>query len=201
VCASPFELPLLLLLPSTTARTIATITITTTPPPIASARGEAWRAPPGSPPPPFERTGGGVLVPACWRCCLARLPLGIGGKRSRLLLRPGGRKDQESDEKEEAGEREGRDGEVAEGHVVGRDGEPVDGAAAGGRLDARRRLGDRVVRDEHVVDRDARTHDGEREEIARRAGVATPGHQQEEKRERVHADPLVPAELARKETG
>ena len=44
---------------------------------IASARGDAWRAP--APPAPFERTGGGVraAAAACCLCCLALLPLGM----------------------------------------------------------------------------------------------------------------------------
>src|SRR5690242_2614827 len=111
---------------STIPRTIATTTSATTPPAMASARGDAWRA--RTPPAPFERTGGGVrtAVAAACLCCLALLPLGMRGKGSGRLGLSGGCEDQESDEKEEGCEREGRDREVAE-RVVG---DPVDAAAA-----------------------------------------------------------------------
>src|SRR5215471_21516619 len=84
--------------PSTTAITIAR----TTPPAIARARGDAWRA--RVPPTPLERTGGGAVAAAACLCCLALLPLGMGGKGSRCIGFAGGCKDQESDEEKEGGE-------------------------------------------------------------------------------------------------
>src|SRR5581483_9168982 len=142
--------PVLALPPlSATARTIATITRTITPPAIARALGDACRAPPA----PFERTGGGACA-ACWRCCLARLPLGIGRKGSRVVVGTGGCKDQESDEQEEARQRLRRDCEVSEGHVLRGHGQPVVRTAAS-VCRAGGELVDRAVLDEHVVDRDA----------------------------------------------
>src|SRR5690242_8544167 len=116
------------------------------PPPIASARGDAWRG--RTPPTPFERTGGGVrtAAAAAWRCCLALLPLGMRRKGSGCLGFHGfacGREDQESDKKEEGGQGERLDLEVAERCVDAREGEPVDGASSRGRLLARHGLGDR----------------------------------------------------------
>src|SRR6478752_10822906 len=98
----PPLLPPLRTTPSTMAITMASAM----PPPIASARGDAWR--PRVPPTPFERTGGGAATAAACLCCLALLPLGMGGKGSRYLGLPGRGEDQESDEKEEGGERECR---------------------------------------------------------------------------------------------
>src|SRR5436305_9523198 len=190
--AGVFELPPPL--PRTTARTIAMMTTSATPPAIPRVRGDAWRA--RDPPAPFERTGGGVrpaVAAAAWRCCLALLPLGMRRKGSRSLGFPGGRKDQESNEKEEAGQRKRRDRHVAE--LV----DPLDGAAARRGHLARVGLLDHSVLDQQVVDRDAGAHDGQREEVARRAVVARQGHEEGEDRERVHADPLEPAELARRE--
>src|SRR5579859_6902082 len=177
-----FELPLPLL--STMARTI-------TPPAMARVRGDACRAP--SPGPPLERTGGGAA--ACRRCCFALFPLGIGGKRSHVVAGPCARKDQESDEKKEGGEGERLDLEVSE--VLAN--EPVQHTAARRRDETARRLGDRLVADEHVVDRDAGAHDRQREQVPRRSVVSPDRHEQEDDRERVHADPLEPAELARDE--
>src|SRR5579884_599024 len=93
--------------PSATPRTIAITATTAMPAPIASARGDAWRGP-RTPPTPLERTGGGVrtAVAAARRCSLALLPLGMRWKGSRLFGGPGGRQDQESNEKEEAGQGE-----------------------------------------------------------------------------------------------
>src|SRR5690349_18085798 len=108
-----------------TPRTMAMMIKTAMPPPIASARGEAWRA--RVPPTPFERTGGGAVTAAACLCCLAFLPLGIGRKGSRSLGLSGRCEDQESNEKQEGGEGEFRDREVAE-RVAS---EPVDAAAAG----------------------------------------------------------------------
>ena len=73
--------PLLPPLVSTTPSTMAITMARTTPPPIASARGDAWRV--RAPPTPFERTGGGAVAAAVCLCCLALLPLGMGGKGSR----------------------------------------------------------------------------------------------------------------------
>src|SRR5579859_717454 len=144
-----FELPPLA---RTIASTIAITMTSTAPPPIASARGDAWRGPD----PPLERTGGGVRVAASRRCCLARLPLGIGRKGSRVLGRLQGRHDQESDEQQEARERERLDLQVAE--RLGLD--PVEAAAGSGRGDlARVRLLDGPVADEYVVDRGAGADD------------------------------------------
>src|SRR6476646_7199568 len=178
--------PLLL---RTTPSTIATTATRTTPPTIASTRGEAWRA--RVPPAPFERTGGGAATAASLRCCLALLPLGMSGKGSRLLGGFGGREDQESDEKQKAGERERRDRDVPE--FV----DPLRAAPACRRCEARGRLLDHLVLDQQVVDRDAGADDRQREEVARGPVVVVPCHQQEEDREWVHADPLEPAELAR----
>src|SRR5437764_3827876 len=98
----------------TTPRTMAITMTRTTPPAIASARGDAWRA--RAPPMPFERTGGGVrsAAAASCLCCLALLPLGMGGKGSRCIGLLGGGEDQESDEKKEGREGECRDREIAE---------------------------------------------------------------------------------------
>src|SRR3954463_640189 len=81
----------------TTPSTMAITMASATPPPIASARGDAWRA--RTPPTPFERTGGGAVAADACLCCLALLPLGMGGKGSRYIGFLGGREDQESDEK------------------------------------------------------------------------------------------------------
>ena len=62
-----------------------------------------------------------------------------------------------------------------------------------------RRLRDHLVLDQQVVDRNAGADDRQRHEIARGAVVAVNGEDEREDRERVHADPLVPAELARDE--
>src|SRR5215475_4345356 len=107
-----FEPPPLPPLLRTTPSTIAITASRTTPPAIASARGEAWRA--RAPPTPFERTGGGATAAAACLCCLALLPLGMRGKSSGHFGHLGGRQDQESNEKQEGGESERRDGEVAE---------------------------------------------------------------------------------------
>src|ERR1700751_2486806 len=187
----PPRLPPPPLLLRTTPSTIAMTATSTTPPTIASARGEAWRA--RVPPAPFERTGGGAATAASLRCCLALLPLGMSGKGSRLLGCSGGRKDQESDEKQEAGERKRRDRDVAE--LV----DPLRGTPARRRHDASVRLVDHAVLDQQVVDRDAGADDRQREEVARGPVVPLPGHEQEEDRERVHADPLEPAQLTRRE--
>src|SRR6266571_3323976 len=171
----------------------------TTPTTIARARGDAWRG--RTPPMPFDRTGGGVLsaVAASRLCCLALLPLGMRGKGSRLVGFPGGREDQESDEKEEAGEGEGRDGQVAERRVWS-GGDPVYAAAACRVAgDAGRRLLDGPVLDQHVVDRDAGAGERQQQKVARHPVFAVPGEEQENNRERVHADALEPAQLARLE--
>src|SRR5437899_508189 len=121
---------------------MAIAAIRTTPPAIASARGDAWRG--RIPPAPFERTGGGaVAAAACCLCCLALLPLGMRGKGSRYIGFLGGGEDQESDEKEECREGEGRDREIAEVVV----GDPVDAAASGRGDGARAWFGDRAVLD------------------------------------------------------
>src|SRR5690349_15524451 len=175
----------------TTASTTARITIRTTPPAMASARGDAWRA--RAPPTPLERTGGGVraAAAACCLCCLALLPLGMRGKGSGHLGFPGRGKDQESDEKQERGEGEGRDRQIAEVLLD----DPVGAAASGGR-GALGRFLDHAALDHDVVDRRAGADDREREEIASRAVVAAAGDEEREDRERVHENPLEPAELA-----
>src|SRR5262245_9596457 len=124
--------PPLLPLVSTTPRTMAMMMARTTKPAIASARGDAWRA--RAPPAPFERTGGGAAAAACWRCCLALLPLGMGRKGSRYLGLLGGGEDQESDEKKEGGEGESRDREIAERMVDDPVGSASSGVAHGARL-------------------------------------------------------------------
>src|SRR5579862_2595476 len=178
---------------SVTARTTPTTEAA-----IASTRGEARRGRKPDLPAPLERTGGGVA--ACL-CCLALLPLGIGRKGSRLFPCPGTCEDQESDEKEKPRERERRDREVAERRVEAGGGDPVEGAAGPRRRrdHARGRLRDRVVLDEHVVDRRAGAEDGERKQIARDAVLPAPGEEEEQERQGVHADPLEPAEVARLE--
>src|SRR3954451_24962777 len=173
----------------TTPRTIAITAIRTTPPAIASARGEACRA--RAPPIPFERTGGGAAAAACCLCCLALLPLGMRGKGSRYLGLSGRGKDQESDEKKEGREGECRDREVPE-RVLD---DPVGAAAASG-YQAPLVLLDHTALDQHVVDRGAGSDDRKRDQIAGRSIVATRGDQEREDRERVHQDPLEPAELA-----
>src|SRR5437588_3583038 len=188
----PPPLPLLRTTPSTMAITATR----TTPPAIASARGDAWRG--RTPPTPFERTGGGVLgaIAASRRCCLALFPLGMRGKGSRrlgFLGLPGAREDQESDEKKEPRQREGRDRDVPE--LV----DPLDVAAPRLADRARLGLGDHVVLDQEVVDRGAGADDRQRQEVARRAVVAASRDQQREDRERVHEHPLEPAELAGRE--
>src|SRR5207253_1231734 len=122
------------------------------------------------------------------------------GKGSRLVSLPGGRQDQESDEKEESGESEGRDLQITERLVGVGNREPVEGAA-GSRCRGLtgRGLVDGAVRDQHVVDRDARPDDRQRQEVPRRPVVTMPREDQQQDRQRIHADPLVPAELARQE--
>src|SRR4051795_6273526 len=168
---------------------MATTMARTTPPPIASARGDAWRA--RAPPMPFERTGGGAVAAAACLCCLALLPLGMGGKGSRYIGFPRECEDQESDEKKEGGEGECRDREIAERVVR----DPVGSAPTGRRKGARLRLLDHAALDQHVVDRGAGTDDRQRDEVARRPVVAARGDQEREDRERVHQDALEPAEL------
>src|SRR5438874_7094591 len=176
----------------TTPSTMAITMTRTTPPAIASARGDAWRA--RTPPTPFERTGGGVAAAACCLCCLALLPLGMRGKGSRYFGLPGGREDQESDEKEEGREGERRDREIAERVVR----DPVGSTSAAGQAALGRLLDDAAL-DQHVVDRGARPDDRKRDQVAGRSVVATRGDQEREDRERVHQYPLEPAELARDE--
>src|SRR4051812_1178959 len=113
------------------------------------------------------------------------------GKGSRYLGLAGRGKDQESDEKKEGGEGERRDREIAETVP----GDPVDAATSSGKQ-TRLRLYDHSALDEHVVDRGAGTDDWEREQVARGSVVTTSGDQQREDRQRVHQDPLEPAELA-----
>src|SRR5579862_3410554 len=62
--------------PKASPRPIPTATSTTSAAPAAvSALRDKRKLDPA--PPPFERTGGGVRFAASFRCCLARLPLGI----------------------------------------------------------------------------------------------------------------------------
>ena len=58
-----------------------------------------------------------------------------------------------------------------------------------------------VVLDEEVVDRHPGADDRQRQEIPRDPVVAVDSDEEREDRERVHADALVPAELARHEAG
>src|SRR5215471_6798665 len=182
----PLPPPLLRTTPSTTAITITR----TTPPAIASARGEAWRA--RGPLEPFERTGGGAVAAADCLCCLALLPLGMGGKGSRCIGFAGGCKDQESDDEKEGGEGESRDREIAERVVR----DPVGAASAGCGDGARLRLRDHAALDQHVVDRRSCTDDRQRNEVAGRPVVAARGDEEREDRERIHQHSLEPAELA-----
>jgi hypothetical protein len=121
-------------------------------------------------------------------------PRGIGRKGSGVLLVACRRERQENGEEGERGERERRDRHVAE--VV----DPLH-AAVGGADGAGGRLRDDVVLDEDVVHRHAGADDGERHEVARGAVVAVPREHEREERQRVHADPLEPAHLARDEPG
>ena len=59
--------------------------------------------------------------------------------------------------------------------------------------------GDHATLDQHVIDRDARADNRKRQEVAGGPVIAVPRDDQKEDRERVHADPLEPAELAWRE--
>src|SRR5665647_2738867 len=166
---------------TTISTTTTAITAATAPAPM-STRGEACRLRAV----PFDWTGGGALCAR--RFSLLFLPLAIGRKTSRVVVRAGSGKRQERDEQDERGEREGRDRHVAE--LVG----PLHRAADADLAALGRRDG--VVLDEDVVDGDSRADERQRQEIARDAMVAGERGEERHDRERVHADALEPAELA-----
>src|SRR4051794_38275123 len=168
-----------------TRMTAIAITAAAAPAPI-STRGDACR-PRGV---PFERTGGAAAAAARLRSLL-RLPLAMRGQGSRAAVVPRGRERQESGEKNEPGEGEGRDRHPPE--LV----EPFGRAPAGRGGEACCGLLDDAVLDEQVVHRHARAYDRKHQQIADHAVVASDGREEREDRERVHADALEPAELAR----
>src|SRR5919201_3586388 len=141
--------------------------------------------------PSVLRTGGRATW--AWRWRRACLPLVIGP----LTVATGGRwtggQQEEGEAEREAGEREHRDGHVAELF------DPLGGAAPWRRDQARPGLLDDAVLDEQVVDRDAGADERQRQQVAGGPALVRQRRQQRHDRERVHADALEPAELARDE--
>src|SRR5262245_26732047 len=170
---------------------MTTATRTTTPAIARRTRGEACRPRVVGVRRPRERPGGGAAA-AARRRSLLFLPLAIAGQGTPLLA-SGCPQNAEVDQEQERGQRHRRDRDVAE--LV----HPLRRAAARRGDEARGALLDHAPLDEDVVDGHARAHDRQRQQVPRDAVVVRERREQQDDRERVHADPLVPAELARDE--